>query len=148
MLVQFVFAFIYSILFALILSFIFKRHAPGPFGGVLYFFAIMFFFTLAIGAWIHPVGPMFRNVPWLGILGGAFLIMLLIAELLPHKEKAVYIKKRADLIKEENKDEEVLEKEFGILIWVIIIALIIAIIYAVRFLSIKGGAPGVSAILF
>ena len=128
MIVQFIFAFFYSIIFALILSFLFKRHAPGPFGGILYFFAIIFLFTLAIGAWVRPMGPRIFNVPWLSFLAIAFVIMLLIAELRPHKE-------RMDLIKRkqagEDVDEEVLEKEFSIIVWVIIAGLVAAITYAI-----------------
>ena len=111
-----------------------KRRAPGPYGGILYFFLIIFLFTMALGLLLTPIGPMYRNVPWLSIAAVSLLIMLLIAEMLPHHEKAVIVK-REDLVKkeaeEENKAEEKLEKEFGIVLVIILALLIGAIVYAV-----------------
>lgn len=134
MLVQFIFAFLYSVIFAFILTYFLKRHGPGPFEGILYFFSIIILFTLALGAWLHPIGPMYRNVPWLSLLAISFLIMLLIAELLPHKEKHMLVKRKKEVItpeeEQDDEDEEVLEKEFKILFWIILFLLIAAIIYA------------------
>ncbi len=130
MLIQFIFSFFCSIIFAFILTYFFKRRAPGPFGGILYFLGIIFLFTAALGLLLTPIGPMYKNVPWLSIIAIGLLIMLLIAELLPHHEKAVTIK-RKPLKTEEDKDEEVLEKEFSILIIFILVILSAAIIYAI-----------------
>jgi len=138
MLIQFMFAFLYSIIFAVILTFIFKRRGPGPFHGIFYFFCIIFLFTVALSFLIHPVGPTFRKVPWFSLLAFAFLIMLLIAELRPHKDKEVMLKKnqvakQKQVIKvedlDEEEDEEVLETEFGIFFWIIIVCLVAAITY-------------------
>jgi len=137
MIVQFMFAFLYSIIFALILTFFFKRRAPGPFHGIFYFFCLIFLFTVALGAWLHPIGPMFRNVPWLSLLAIAFLIMLLMAELLPHREKHVVIKRKEILRPGEepdDEDEEVLESEFKGLFWFILVCLIGAIFYAIFYI--------------
>jgi Ca2+/H+ antiporter len=112
------------------LTYIFKRRAPGPFGGILYFFAIIFLFTAALGLLLTPMGPMYKNVPWLSIISIGLLIMLLIAELLPHHEKAVTVK-RKPVKNEEDEDEDVLEKEFGILVVLILVILVAAIIYAI-----------------
>jgi hypothetical protein len=129
MLIHFIFSFFCSIIFAFILTYFLKRRAPGPFGGILYFLGIIFLFTAAIGLLLTPMGPMYKNVPWLSIIAIGLLIMLLIAELLPHHEKAVTIK-RKPLKTEEDKDEEVLEKEFSILIVIIVVILIAAIVFA------------------
>ena len=133
MIVHFLFAFICSVIFSMILTFFLKRHAPGPFGGILYFFAIIFLSTMALGLWLTPMGPMYRNVPWLSVIAIGLLVMLLIAELLPHKEKGGIVMKKNAKTKEEeeDEDEEILEKEFGIIGWVFAIILIAAIIYAI-----------------
>lgn len=126
MLVRFLFAFFYSIIFAFILTFFFKRRGPGPYHGILYFFAIIFLFTAAVGLLLTPFGPMVKNVPWLSIAAFGLLITLLIAEMLPHHEKAVTIKRK----QAEEEDEEVLEKEFGIILVLILLILAAAIVYA------------------
>lgn len=130
MLIRFLFAFFCSIIFAFVLTYFFKRRGPGPWNGILYFFTIIFLFTAAVGLLLTPVGPMYKNVPWLSIVSFGLLIMLLIAELLPHHEKAVTIKRKTKK-DEEEEDEEVLEKEFGIIIIIILVVLAAAIIYAV-----------------
>lgn len=130
MLIHFIFSFICSIIFAIVLTYFFKRRAPGPFGGVLYFFAIIFLFTVALGLMLTPMGPMYKNVPWLSIAAIGLLLMLLIAELLPHHEKAVLVKRKS-IKNEEDEDEETIEKEFGIIIVIILVILVAAIVYAV-----------------
>lgn len=126
MLVRFLFAFFCSIIFAFILTFFFKRRGPGPYHGIVYFFAIIFLFTAAVGLLLTPIGPMVKNVPWLSITAFGLLITLLIAEMLPHHEKAVTIKRK----QAEEEDEEVLEKEFGIILVLILLILAAAIVYA------------------
>lgn len=135
MLILLLFSFICSIIFAFILTYFLKRRAPGPYGGILYFFLIISLFTIALGMLIAPIGPMYKNVPWLSIAAIGLLITLLIAEMLPHHEKAVLVK-REDLVKkteeeEEEKAEEKIEKEFGIILVIIIVLLIGGIIYAI-----------------
>jgi uncharacterized membrane protein YphA (DoxX/SURF4 family) len=128
MLIHLSFAFACSVIFALILTYLLKRRAPGPFNGVLYFFAIIFVFTAGLGLLINPVGPMVKGVPWLAIGAIALLIMLLIAELLPHHEKGMIVKHDPELTEEE-KNERTLEREFNIMIGLIFVILIAAIIY-------------------
>ena len=130
MLVHFAFSFFCSILFAFFLTYFLKRKAPGPFGGILYFFAIIFLFTVALGLLLNPIGPTFRNVPVVSIAAIGLLITLLIAELLPHHEKGVIVKRRHPETDADHA-EHILEKEFGIIIGIIVIVLIAAIIYAV-----------------
>jgi divalent metal cation (Fe/Co/Zn/Cd) transporter len=128
-LVSLIFAFFLSIFFTLILTYFFKRRAPGPFGGMLYFFAIVFLFTLAIGVWISPQpGPRIMDIPWVSLIGIGLLITLLLAEMLPHRETKL-IK-----VKQDAEDEEVLEKEFGALAWVMIIVLVAAVIIGALYL--------------
>lgn len=54
--------------------------------------------------------------------------MLLIAELLPHHEKAVTVKGKFPN-NENDIDEEILEKEFGIIIFIILLIRVAGIIY-------------------
>ncbi len=129
MLIQFLFSFFCSIIFAFVLTYFLKRRAPGPFGGILYFFIIIFLFTMALGLLIAPIGPVYKHVPWLSIASIALLIMLLIAELLPHHEKGIIVKRKAK-IEETEKNEETLEREFGIILGIILVILVAGIIYA------------------
>ena len=135
MITHLIFAFACSIIFALLLTFVLKRRAPGPYNGVLYFFAIIFAFTAGLGILINPIGPTFRGVPWLAIGAIGLLIMLLIAELLPHHEKGMIVKHDPEKTEEE-RDEEALEKEFNILI-----GLIFAILFAAIFYVAISGKP-------
>jgi len=128
MAIHFLFSFFCSIIFAFILTYFLKRRAPGPFGGILYFFSIIFLFTAALGFLLTPLGPMYKNVPWLSIAAIALLIMLLIAELLPHHGKGVIVKRKKK--SEADKDEQTLEKEFSIIIGIILVLLVAAVIYA------------------
>lgn len=133
MLIQFLFSFLCSVLFAIVLTWFMKRRAPGPFGGVLYFFVIIFLFTTALGLLITPIGPVYRNVPWLSILATALMIMLLIAELLPHDEHA-YIARRKPKVADahpDEADEQSLQKEFSLLLVLILLLLMAAIVYLV-----------------
>lgn len=128
MLIHLSFAFLCSIIFSIILTYVLKRKAPGPLDGMLYFFAIIFAFTAGLGLLINPIGPTYKGVPWAAIGAIALLIMLLIAELLPHHEKGMIVKHDPE-ISEEEKRERVLEKEFNILIGLIFVILFAAIIY-------------------
>ena len=89
-------------------------------------------FTLALGMFMTPIGPTFRGVPWVSIIAIALLITLLIAELLPHHEKAVIVKRKPPE-NEEAINEEKLEKEFGIIIAVILAIIIpVAVVFSRR----------------
>lgn len=130
MLVHFAFSFLCSIIFAFVLTYFLKRRAPGPHGGMYYFFGIIFLFTAALGLLLTPMGPRFMHVPWLTIVAIGLLVTLLIAELLPHHEKGVIVK-RTSVKEHEDINEHMLEKEFGIILGIILVMLLAAIIYAV-----------------
>ncbi len=130
MLIHFAFSFFCSIIFAFILTYFLKRRAPGPHGGVWYFFGIIFLFTAALGLLLTPMGPRFMHVPWLTIIAIGALVTLLIAELLPHHEKGVIVK-RTSVKDHDDISEHLLEKEFGIILIIILVVLVAAIIYAV-----------------
>jgi hypothetical protein len=129
MLIHFAFSFFCSIIFAFVLTFFLKRRAPGPHGGMYYFFGIIFLFTAALGLLLTPMGPKFMNVPWLTIIAIGLLVTLLIAELLPHHEKGVIVK-RTSVKEHDDINEHILEKEFGIILGIILVILVAAIIYA------------------
>ena len=130
MFIHFLFSFLCSIVFTFVLTFFLKRRAPGPFGGLLYFFLIIFAFTASLGFLLTPIGPMYKNVPWLAIASISLLIMLLIAELLPHHEKGVIMKRHPEMT-DEDLNEKMLEKEFSIIIVIILALLIGAVVYMV-----------------
>lgn len=57
--------------------------ARGPWESALWFIAVLFLATLAIGVWADPVGPVAFGVPWLGFLVTAIFVGLLIAAATP-----------------------------------------------------------------
>lgn len=129
MIIHFAFSFICSIIFAFLLTYFLKRRAPGPYGGIFYFFCIIFLFTAALGLLLTPIGPLYKGVPWLSIVAIALLITLLIAELLPHHEKGLIVK-REKLEELTDVEEHKLEREFGIVIIIILALLAGGIVYA------------------
>lgn len=76
---------------------------------------------------------------WLTGVSFALLLTLLIAELLPHKEKSKHV--RISAKSEDDEDEEILEKEFSILAYIVIAVLVIAIVYAIFKPPIKSVRP-------
>ena len=45
------FSVLFAIIFAVLLDYGLRRRGPGPAGGVLFIFLIIFMFTLGFGAW-------------------------------------------------------------------------------------------------
>lgn len=133
MIIHFAFSFVCSIIFAILLTYVFKRRAPGPFNGMLYFFGAIFIFTAALGLLLTPMGPTVKNVPVVSIAAVGLLVMLLIAELLPHHEKGMIVKRKKVETKEEEeaRNEEVIQKEFSLLMILILVILAGAVVYAI-----------------
>lgn len=78
---EFLFALVIALVLVAIFSFGLRR--PGPWGGFLWFFLLVFLGAWAIGAWAEPIGPTAWGVTWLPIFFGALLIALLVAALPP-----------------------------------------------------------------
>lgn len=75
-----IYGIIASILIALLLTLIFStsyRHR-GPWGGLLFFFLVIFLASWASQLWINPFGPMLFGVAWAPLLFVGVLIAVLL----------------------------------------------------------------------
>src|ERR1043165_6835318 len=104
MLLGFIAALLFSFVFTSVLAVGFQRRGPGPVNGLFYFFLLILFISWAVGTWIHPVGPLFYNVPWLGFFVAALVVMVFIAVLVPAR-----ITKDGD----EDREDEAAAITFG-----------------------------------
>lgn len=114
-------------LVSLLLVWLFARPLgrPGPWGGILWFFVVVFFGTWAIVAWVDPVGPMAWGVSWVPIVIGALLIALLLAAIPPRD------------LPPPARSEAVPEVEtaaaFGVFFWLLLFGLVVVILFALVF---------------
>jgi hypothetical protein len=137
MLPAFITALVFALIFSLILFVGFKRRGPGPIDGFVYFFLLILFFSWAIGSWLYPYGPLYWDVAWLDFFIVAFLMMLVIAVLVPAEPQET--KKVQDSLepkpaegeantkeantKEEKVQDTAIALTFGLLFWLLIITL-------------------------
>lgn len=112
-------------LFALILSFAFRRSGPGPVGGLVFIFLIIFMFSWAVGGWIQPLKSYQVDYPWLSPLLIGLFIMLLLGALLPPStsQKNIITKRKVD---EEVKARETAGLTISFFFWIMFVVLMIA----------------------
>jgi hypothetical protein len=75
-----IYGIISAILIALLLTLIFSttfRH-KGPWGGLLFFFLVIFLASWASQLWINPFGPVLFGVAWVPLIFVAVLIAVLL----------------------------------------------------------------------
>ncbi len=118
MLLTFIAALIFAFIFSAVLAVGFKRSGPGPIGGFIYFFLLILFFSWAVGSWLTPFGPVMWDVPWLNFFVVAFIIMLFMAVLLPP------VKPKVLPDSPEERISDGASVTFGLLFWILIIALL------------------------
>ncbi|MGK7312204.1 MAG: hypothetical protein ACN0LA_08165 [Candidatus Longimicrobiales bacterium M2_2A_002] len=78
---ELLFALVIALIIVAIFSYGFRR--PGPWGGFLWFFLLVFLGGWAIAAWAEPVGPVAWGVAWMPIFFAALLIALIVAAIPP-----------------------------------------------------------------
>jgi len=96
-------------------------------GGIWAFASVLFviwFVTLAIGAWTTPVGPLAYGVPWLGFAFIGALVMLVIATASPPRRRHVGGPLHAGV---EKVDRAEPEPAVGAAFWVLLSVAILAI---------------------
>ena len=114
-------ALVLGLLFASLLTYVFKRKGPGPANGILFTFFIIFLFTWVIGLYLEPFGPVNWGVSWVGYLVTAFLIMLLLGAILP----PIRPRERAVLESQAMEQPTPAEVTISIFFWILIVGLLV-----------------------
>ena len=131
-LIDFLFAAVFAVLLTLIFTTLFRR--KGPWSRGMVFFLLVFLAAWAGGIWLLPFGPTLFGVSWLPfLLAGLFVALILAAALPPQmpeqpSEKTIELEKRSDAVE---------QKRFDAFFFVLVGALLIAVILGYIF---SGGA--------
>ena len=107
----------------------FRRQRTGQI--IAMFFVILFLATWAVGLWIVPVGPKVFGVPWVSYLIAGLLMALLLTALVPLAKS----RRAKDETTAESEEKTVAIAVFDLFFWILIIALIAAIILRYTSLS-------------
>ena len=129
---------LFALLVAVLLSMLFlplaapyRERAGGSSGALLFFFLVLFFATWAGGVWLTPVGPALWGGYWLPfVLIGLFVALLLAAAAEPTRRD--YLRRKTAPV-QEAEAETVAVTFFGVLFWILMIGLAVAVI--ARYLS-------------
>ncbi|MEJ2157493.1 MAG: hypothetical protein P8X96_19355 [Desulfobacteraceae bacterium] len=130
-----------SFVVALTLSsgFVIATRKRGRRRGFLWLFLLIFFATWAGGVWLQPVGPTIGGVRWIQFLVSGLIILALIALFTPSRPphgRRETLEKLAQL-----RNIKVVEQAtyvvLGIMFWVVLSGLIIAIV--IRYLPVSAG---------
>lgn len=120
-----------QILLALVSAAVFTALFGALFGyrdrmpGLVIVFVLLFLFTWAGAAWIAPIGPAIVGVYWLPGVVITLLIFLLLAAFAQSRPPRTTREAKAEL-----EAVETAARFFGIAIWILIGALVLAIIVA------------------
>ena len=132
--------FLAALVIALIVGGVFAAlGARGPWGGVFWFFLILFFATWAIALWVRPVGPAYWGVYWVIFLAVAIGVALLLAAATPGLSAGATGRPpeeappgaAGDRVPDETRTERTLSKTaagIGIAFWVLLLFFLIAVI--------------------
>jgi len=117
-------ALLFAVLFTVIFAAGFRRR--GPWASLVLFFMIIFLATWAGGIWLHPIGRPLWGVHWMAFLFVGLVIALLLAAAVPSRQEESSV----ELVdpKKEKADRKAALGALGVFFWVLIIALIVAII--------------------
>lgn len=113
-----------ALVIALVLSALFssKYRAQQAYIPLLVFFTILFLVVLAGQLWITPFGPVWWGVAWLPLffIGLIFAFILMAATPFPTSGRKS--------VKEEIREEEATGIAIGLFTWLLLIALVVAIV--------------------
>lgn len=116
------FAAVIALLLALIFAVGFRREG---FGAPLWiFFLLLFLLIWAGGIWVTPIGPPLWGVPWLSFLLIGIIFALLLTAFLPPARRP---RSRGEAI-EQARSQKNAAWVVGVFFWLLILALVIAII--------------------
>jgi hypothetical protein len=120
--------FLAALIFALLFTFIFAAgfRRKGPWASMVLVFIIIFLATWAGGVWLHPVGVPLWGVHWMAFLFVGLVITLVLAAAVPsaREESTVEL---VD-VREEKAERKAALGALGVFFWVLVIALVVAIV--------------------
>jgi hypothetical protein len=116
---EIVLAFIFGLLLALLFSYGFGR--PGPWGGFLWFFLVVFLAAWAVGLWVEPVGPVLWGAAWVPIFFGALFVALLVAAMPPLPGRPAEV---------AEPEAPATAAALGLFFWLMMAVVVLAIIFA------------------
>ena len=111
-----------GLLLALMLTYPLNRGGPGPLGGLLFFFLMLFVAIWAGGIWLRPVGPPVGGVSWLGFVAVAVALALILAALTPARRPPP-----VPPASNEARSAEVAALTLSIFFWIAMVALLFVI---------------------
>ncbi len=117
---ELLFAFVIALILVSVISFGFGR--PGPWGGFLWFFLLVFLGAWAIGVWV-PAGPLFWGVAWVPIFFGAILLALLIAAIPPSEPAPPRTLEAGEPVEPASSAGAAV----GVFFWILLLLLVIAV---------------------
>jgi len=123
---EILFAFFFALLLSIFLGGILGWELPGRKGlwpSLIFLFLLIFIATFAGGLWIQPFGPLLWGVYWAPFLLIGFVVMLLVAAVIPPRRP----RNTKEAIRQASERAET-EWTLGIFFWLLLLVFGIAII--------------------
>ena len=116
---DFVFALLFALLFSVVLVALLGRRGPGPFAGFLFFLALLFFAIWAGGVWLVPVGPPLWGRSWLTFLLVGLIVVLILGATLPPARRRRSTAATEETI--ESPEEESVGAAVSAFFWIVLV---------------------------
>jgi hypothetical protein len=115
-LVSFSVAFVFTLVLALLLD----RRGPGPLGGIVFFFTLLWLAVWAGGVWLSASETFLWGASWLGFLAPGLAVTLILAAVTPRR--------RRRLREQPSEQPERSPARLAASSWVVMAALLVAIL--------------------
>jgi hypothetical protein len=124
---DFLFVFVLALVLTAVLTLVLGRRGPGPGAGFLFFFALLMLLIWAGGVWMAPRTSPWRGAYWLTFIAVGLVITLLLAATVPrHRPPKTTAESQRQGQLEETQRAILLA--FGAFFWILLAALIVAIV--------------------
>jgi hypothetical protein len=125
--IQFLFAVIVGLVFAVILVAGLSRVGPGPWSGLLFFLFLLFLLAWAGGVWLPPAGPRMSDVPLIPFVIAGLLGLLLFAVAVPRRARGT-LSEAVEETGERHAQQDVAGITLGVFYWIAVVLLVVAIV--------------------
>lgn len=113
-------SFTVAFILAMVLGLLLDRRGPGPLGGLIVFFFLVFLATWAGGLWMSTSETFLWGASWLGFVGSGLVVTLVLAATSPRR--------RRPLREEARPEPERASTRLAASSWVVMAALMVAIV--------------------